>query len=190
KSEIFVQYLFTSLNNQYLFDDVCQCLTVIFTSPDALKYPSTFSRLLPYVLQLETLLDQYLTIENKEKVECITKLITEFGENLTQLIVQISMTQNSQSQNFCHLVMRCTNMKGQYPIEETCSELTFNFWHALKEEITSTNEEKNQAILLEIFRPYFEHLIEVLILKGQIPENENVFTSEDKELFRPYRLNI
>ncbi|CAF1253446.1 unnamed protein product [Adineta steineri] len=186
KIEIFFQYLFTSLNNQYLFDDVCQCLTVIFTSPDALKYPSTFSRLLPYVLQLETLLDQYLTIENKEKVECITKLITEFGENLTQLIVQISMTQNSQSQSFCHLVMKCTNMKGQYPIEETCSELTFNFWHALKEEITSTNEEKNQ----EIFRPYFEHLIEVLISKGQIPENEKVFTSEDKELFRSYRLNI
>ncbi|CAF4234025.1 unnamed protein product [Adineta steineri] len=100
------------------------------------------------------------------------------------------MTQNSQSQNFCHLVMKCTNMKGQYPIEETCSELTFNFWHALKEEITSTNEDKNQAILLEIFRPYFEHLIEVLISKGQIPENENVFTSEDKELFRSYRLNI
>ena len=23
-------------------------------------------------------------------------------------------------------------MKGQYPIEETCSELTFSFWHALK----------------------------------------------------------
>ncbi|CAF3539923.1 unnamed protein product [Adineta steineri] len=190
KIEIFFQYLFTSLNNEYLFDDVCQCLIVIFTSPDALKYPTTFSRLLPYVLQLETLLDQYLTIENKEKVECITKLITEFGENLTQLIVQISMTQNSQSQNFCHLVMKCTNMKGQYPIEETCSELTFNFWHALKEEITSTNEDKNQAILLEIFRPYFEHLIEVLISKGQIPENENVFTSEDKELFRSYRLNI
>jgi hypothetical protein len=23
-------------------------------------------------------------------------------------------------------------MQGQYPMEETCSELTFNFWHALK----------------------------------------------------------
>jgi len=23
-------------------------------------------------------------------------------------------------------------MKGQYPIEETCSELTFSFWYALQ----------------------------------------------------------
>jgi len=32
-------------------------------------------------------------------------------------------------------------MKGQYPIEETCSELTFSFWYALQvrnEEIHST----------------------------------------------------
>ncbi len=55
-----------------------------------------------------------------------------------------------------------------------------------KEEVTSTNEDTNQ----ELFRPYFEHLIEVLISKGQLPENENVFTSEDKEAFRSYRSDI
>ncbi len=99
-------------------------------------------------------------------------------------------------------------MKGQYPIEERCSELTFNFWHALKvnlfsffffvfenmfwfqEEVTSSNEGTNQGVLLELFRPYFEHLIEVLISKGQLPENENVFTSEDKERFRAYRSDL
>ncbi|CAF4461741.1 unnamed protein product, partial [Adineta steineri] len=38
KIEIFFQYLFTSLNNQYLFDDACQFLTVIFKTPYALEY--------------------------------------------------------------------------------------------------------------------------------------------------------
>jgi hypothetical protein len=33
-------------------------------------------------------------------------------------------------------------------------------------------------------------LIEVLISKGQLPVNENVFTSEDKESFRAYRSDI
>jgi hypothetical protein len=41
----------------------------------------------------------------KEKAECITKLITQFGENLAQLIVQMSIAQNPQSQSFCRLVM-------------------------------------------------------------------------------------
>ena len=67
KIEILFDYLFNSLNNEYLFDDVSDCLIVIFTSPDALKYPSTFSRLLPYVLQLETLLDHSLITGNKVK---------------------------------------------------------------------------------------------------------------------------
>ena len=38
-------------------------------------------------------------------------------------------------------------------------------------------------MLLELFRPYFERLIEVLISKGHLPENESISTSEDKELF-------
>ena len=48
----------------------------------------------------------------------------------------------------------------------------------------------NQGITLELFRPSFEHLIEVLISKGRLPENENEFTIEDKEIFRTYRSDI
>ncbi|UJR22249.1 hypothetical protein I4U23_025310 [Adineta vaga] len=182
KIELLFDYLFNSLMNENLFNDASECLLVIFTSPDALKYPTTFSRLLPYVLQLETLLDQCILTGNKEKAEYVTKLITQFGENLAQLIVQ-----NTQSQNFCRLIMKCTDMKGQYPIEETCSELTLNFWHALKEEVTSSDEVK---AYLEFVRPYFEHLIEILITKGQISEQENIFSSEDKDSFRSYRASI
>ena len=56
--------------------------------------------------------------------------------------------------------------------------------------MTSVDEEAKQVILLEIFRPYFERLIEVLISKGQLPESESMFTSEDKEAFRCYRVDI
>ncbi|CAF3368377.1 unnamed protein product, partial [Rotaria socialis] len=190
--EILFEYLFNSLNNENLFEDVCDCLTVLFTSPDALKYPSTFSRLFPYILQFEIILDQCLTAGNKEKAECITKLLTQFGENLAQLIVQMSTTPNSQmlAHNFCRLVMKCTEIKGQYPIDETCSIIALEFWNTLEEEVTSINEKINQEARLEFFRPYFEYLIEVLILKGQLPANENIFTNEDKETFRCYRSAI
>lgn len=56
-----------SLNHENLFHEVSDCLVVIFTSPDALKYPATFSRLLPYVLQLEAMLDQCLIADDKVK---------------------------------------------------------------------------------------------------------------------------
>jgi hypothetical protein len=67
KIESFFDYLFNSLTNEYLFNDVSDCIIVIFTSPDALKFPTTFSRLLPYVLQLETILDQSLMTGDKVK---------------------------------------------------------------------------------------------------------------------------
>lgn len=182
------------MTNEHYFNGVSDCLIAIFSSPDALKYPSTFSRLLPYVLQLESILDQCSPTTTDNRAENLTKLITQFGENLAQLIVQMSIASESQSQTyahqFCRLVMKCTEMKGQYPIDETCSELTFNFWHALKDEVTSINDETKQTVVQQLFRPYFEHLIEVLIVKGQLPENEQLFSSEDKETFRTYRSNI
>ncbi len=67
KIESLFDYLFNSLNNENVFDDVSDCIIVLFTSPDALKYPSTFSRLLPYVLQLETILNQALMMGDKVK---------------------------------------------------------------------------------------------------------------------------
>ena len=56
--------------------------------------------------------------------------------------------------------------------------------------MTSAEDDERQAILLELFRPYFERLIEVLLSKGQLPENDSIFTSEDKESFRCYRVDI
>ncbi|CAF1155266.1 unnamed protein product [Rotaria magnacalcarata] len=192
--ESLFDYLFNSLNNENIFDDASNCIIVLFTSPDVMRYPAIFSRLLPYVLQLESILDQSLMIGDKEKSECITKLITQFGENLAQLIIQMAIAPNQQSQTlshrFCCLIMKCTDMKGQYPVEETCSELTFSFWYALQEEVTSIDDDEQRIILLELFRPYFERLIEVLISKGQLPENDSSFTSEDKETFRCYRVDI
>ena len=71
-------------------------------------------------------------------------------------------------------------------IDELASVVSPSF----QEEVTSVDEEDKQVILLEIFRPYFERLIEVLISKGQLPESESMFTSEDKEAFRCYRVDI
>lgn len=102
--ESFFDYLFTSLQNEKLFSEVSECLIVIFTSPDALKYPSTFARLLPNILQLETFLDQCLTM--KDQAESITRLITQYGENLAQLIVQMSIASDSQSQTYSHQFSR------------------------------------------------------------------------------------
>lgn len=60
----------------------------------------------------------------------------------------------------------------------------------MQEELISIEEKSKQDSLLQTFRPYFVHLIEVLIIKGQWPTHENMFTNEDKDSFQNYRLDI
>ncbi len=68
--------------------------------------------------------------------------------------------------------------------------LYLKIWFYFQEEIIATNDETKKNVILDLFRSYFEHLIEILISKGQLPVSENVFTSEDKESFRAYRSDI
>lgn len=88
KIESLFDYLFNSLNNEKLFKEVSDCLIVIFTSPDALKYPSTFSRLLPYVLQLETLLDQSLATRDKVNMICFFCIQSRLTNRIKQNVLQ------------------------------------------------------------------------------------------------------
>lgn len=152
KVESLFDYLFHSLNNENIFDDASNCIIALFTSPDAIKwdensiddqsirlillrYPTVFSRLLPYILQLESILDQALISGDKvkrfvfvflftfffsikDKAECITKLITQYGENFAQLIIQLAIAPHQQSQTlshrFCCLLM--VNKKGDVEV--------------------------------------------------------------------------
>lgn len=66
----------------------------------------------------------------------------------------------------------------------------FAYFLYFQDDILSFEEEK-QAIYLQIYRPIYFSLVDVLLQKSHYPSEEeyNSWSSDDKEQFRIYRYN-
>ncbi|KAG8437053.1 hypothetical protein GDO86_007942 [Hymenochirus boettgeri] len=90
-----------------------------------------------------------------------------------------------------NMIMFCTGIPGHYPVNETTSSLTLTFWYSLQDDIFSFEAEK-QAVYLQVYRPVYFQLVDVLLQKAQFPADEEYATwsSDEKEQFRIYRVDI
>uniref|UniRef100_A0A7N8WZ81 Importin-13-like n=1 Tax=Mastacembelus armatus TaxID=205130 RepID=A0A7N8WZ81_9TELE len=70
-----------------------------------------------------------------------------------------------------NMILFCTGIPGHYPVSETTSSLTLTFWYTLQDDILSFEEEK-QAIYLQIYRPIYFQLVDVLLHKSHYPSQE------------------
>ncbi|KAF0047249.1 hypothetical protein F2P81_000882 [Scophthalmus maximus] len=90
-----------------------------------------------------------------------------------------------------NMILYCTGIPGHYPVSETTSSLTLTFWYTLQDDILSFEEEK-QAVYLQVYRPVYFQLVDVLLHKSHYPSQEEFtsWSSDDKEQFRIYRVDI
>uniref|UniRef100_A0A672RDQ1 Importin 13 n=1 Tax=Sinocyclocheilus grahami TaxID=75366 RepID=A0A672RDQ1_SINGR len=90
-----------------------------------------------------------------------------------------------------NMIMFCTGIPGHYPVNETTSSLTLTFWYTLQDDIMSFEAEK-QAVYLQVYRPVYFQLVDVLLHKAQFPTDEEYasWSSDEKEQFRIYRVDI
>ncbi|XP_061587466.1 importin-13-like [Cololabis saira] len=90
-----------------------------------------------------------------------------------------------------NMILFCTGFPGHYPVSETTSSLTLTFWYTLQDDILSFEEEK-QGGYLQIYRPVYFQLVDVLLHKSHYPSQEEYasWSSDDKEQFRIYRVDI
>ncbi|XP_061635403.1 importin-13-like isoform X2 [Phyllopteryx taeniolatus] len=90
-----------------------------------------------------------------------------------------------------NMIMFCTGIPGHYPVNETTSSLTLTFWYTLQDEIMSFESNK-QALYLQVYRPVYFQLVDVLLHKAQFPSDQEYasWSSDEKEQFRIYRVDI
>uniref|UniRef100_A0A8C5HDG2 Importin-13-like n=1 Tax=Gouania willdenowi TaxID=441366 RepID=A0A8C5HDG2_GOUWI len=120
----------------------------------------------------------------------LCRIAIAMGETHSRLLLENS----GHWQEFLALVnmiLFCTGIPGHYPVTETSSSLTLTFWYTLQDDILSFDEEK-QAVYLQIYRPVYFQLVDVLLHKSQYPSQEEYesWSSDDKEQFRMYRIDI
>ncbi|XP_051788454.1 importin-13 isoform X1 [Erpetoichthys calabaricus] len=185
-----VQVAFSSLQDPELFDTAVEAIVNAISQPDSQRYVNTLLKLIPQVLQLQEQLRQAVQSCDMETSHGICRIAVALGENHSRVLLE----QVEHWQSFLALVnmiMFCTGIPGHYPVNETTSSLTLTFWYTLQDDIMSFETDK-QVVYMQVYRPIYFQLVDVLLHKAQFPVDEEYssWSSDEKEQFRIYRVDI
>uniref|UniRef100_A0A8C1DK07 Importin-13 n=1 Tax=Cyprinus carpio carpio TaxID=630221 RepID=A0A8C1DK07_CYPCA len=190
ESEGLVEACFTALSDPELFDTAVEAIVNTISQPDSQRYVDTLLKLVPQVLQLQEQLRDAIRNGDMETSHGICRIAVSLGENHSRaLLEQVEHWQSFLA--LVNMIMFCTGIPGHYPVNETTSSLTLTFWYTLQDDIMSFEAEK-QAVYLQVYRPVYFQLVDVLLHKAQFPTDEEYasWSSDEKEQFRIYRVDI
>ncbi|XP_041967527.1 importin-13 isoform X2 [Alosa sapidissima] len=190
ESEGLVEDAFAALADPELFDAAVEAIVNAVSQPDSQRYVNTLLKLVPQVLQLQEQLREAVQNGDMETSHGICRIAVALGENHSRaLLEQVEHWQGFLA--LVNMIMFCTGIPGHYPVNETTSSLTLTFWYTLQDDIMSFEAEK-QAVYLQVYRPVYFQLVDVLLHKAQFPTDEEYasWSSDEKEQFRIYRVDI
>uniref|UniRef100_UPI0037E7FC97 importin-13-like n=1 Tax=Semicossyphus pulcher TaxID=241346 RepID=UPI0037E7FC97 len=190
ESHELVQDCFTALSNPELFDTAVETIVNAISQPDCQRYVDALVNLVPLVLGLHDQLKTAAQDGDMETSHGICRIAVAMGETHSRVLLeQVEHWQEYLA--LVNMILFCTGIPGHYPVSETTSSLTLTFWYTLQDDILSFEEEK-QAVYLQVYRPVYFQLVDVLLHKSHYPSQEEYasWSSDDKEQFRIYRVDI
>ncbi|KAE8291234.1 Importin-13 [Larimichthys crocea] len=190
ESHELVQDCFTALSNPELFDTAVETIVNAISQPDCQRYIDALVNLMPLVLGLHDQLKTAAQDGDMETSHGICRIAVAMGETHSRVLLeQVEHWQEYLA--LVNMILFCTGIPGHYPVSETTSSLTLTFWYTLQDDILSFEEEK-QAVYLQVYRPVYFQLVDVLLHKSHYPSQEDYasWSSDDKEQFRIYRVDI
>uniref|UniRef100_A0AAV2JTC5 Importin-13 n=1 Tax=Knipowitschia caucasica TaxID=637954 RepID=A0AAV2JTC5_KNICA len=185
-----VQDCFGELSNPQIFDTAVETIVTAISQPDCQRYTEALLNLLPWVLGLHEQLKKSAQDGDMETSHGICRIAVAMGETHSRVLLeQVDRWQEYLS--LVNMILFCTGMPGHYPVSETTSSLTLTFWYTLQDDILSFEEGK-QTAYLQVYRPVYFQLVDVLLLKSHYPGQEEYdsWSSDDQEQFRIYRVDI
>ncbi|XP_072220397.1 importin-13-like [Leuresthes tenuis] len=190
ESQELVQDCFTALNDTELFDTAVETIVNVISQPDCQRYTDALLGLMPLVLGLYDQLKTAAQEGDMETSHGICRIAVALGETHSRVLLE-QLDHWQEYLALVNMILFCTGMPGNYPVSETTSSLTLTFWYTLQDDILSFEEEK-QAVYLQVYRPIYFQLVDVLLHKSHYPSQEEYasWSSDDKEQFRIYRVDI
>ncbi|XP_028986913.1 importin-13-like [Betta splendens] len=190
QSHELVQDCFPALSRPELFDTAVEAIVGAVSQPDCQRYTSALLGLVPLVLGLHDQLKTAALDGDGETSHGICRIAVAMGETHSRVLLeQVEHWQEYLA--LVNMILFCTGIPGHYPVSETTSSLTLTFWYTLQDDILSFEDEK-QAVYLQVYRPVYFQLVDVLLHKSHYPSQEEYesWSSDDKEQFRIYRVDI
>ncbi|XP_043117062.1 importin-13 isoform X2 [Puntigrus tetrazona] len=189
-SEGLLENCFALLKESELFDTAVETIVSIISQPDCQRFADSLLKVVPQVLALQEQLKKAVQDGDMETSHGVCRIAVALGEtHCRTLLEQVDHWQGFQA--LVSMIMSCTGTPGHYPVDETSSSLTLTFWYTLQDDITSLDAER-QTLYLQIYRPVYFQLVDVLLQKACFPRDEDhaTWSADDKEQFRTYRVDI
>uniref|UniRef100_A0A672T733 Importin-13 n=1 Tax=Sinocyclocheilus grahami TaxID=75366 RepID=A0A672T733_SINGR len=179
-SEGLLESCLALLKESELFDTAVETIVSIISQPDCQRFADSLLKVVPQVLGLQEQLKKAVQDGDMETLDIMIYMT---------LLEQVDHWQGFQA--LVSMIMSCTGTPGHYPVDETSSSLTLTFWYTLQDDITSLDAER-QTLYLQIYRPVYFQLVDVLLQKACFPRDEDyaAWSADDKEQFKTYRVDI
>lgn len=193
--DVILDLCLQKLSNEDLVSHTVETVIAIFTHPESHKFPNSVLNLIQKLVAAIPILDQTIREDRMDHTFALYSLYIQIAETHSRLLLDIVSEKPEERETICRLisvVVRCAGTPGFYPVDETCSEQSFNFFYILQDDIIASEQEKASEYLV-LFKPLYETLIQTLLAKVQYPSDhmyETEWNSEDKEAFRCYRQDI
>ena len=184
--------ILNKLNVEQLAEASSLVLVELLSHPTSFKQEHSVYEFLQHLDGFEAILKKSIADSNLDMVTNICKVLVSVGETHTNLLRQaVTDDQQKKCLHLVHLILECTGIKGTYPVDETCSELTFSFWYTFQDELLTVQPDSITTYHF-CLRESFVALIQVLFQKVQFPDDDifQEFSLDEKEMLRCYRQDI
>ncbi|XP_067945503.1 importin-13-like [Watersipora subatra] len=194
KMGVLVNKAFKCLHNENLFESAVDTLIAALTKNQPSRFSNTLQNYFSEILHLLPLWTAALHEENLDWCRDISRLVVNFAEENVDVLIQYAAG-NEQQRKLCmdviQMILALTDVKGNFPTDETLSDLPFGFWYILQDVILASTEDLFD-FYMTVFTPVYISLAHVLIRKVQYPDEVvyRAMSGEEKEQFRCYRQDI
>ncbi|XP_076463019.1 importin-13-like [Babylonia areolata] len=182
------------LHQTETFDAAVDTLVKVLNHPDLRQYPETLQKLFVQILGLQDMYNKALQEKDMETVQGLCRILVSAGENNTKVLLNMLKEGGNNrafSLAFIHTIIKMAFPPGQFPIDETVSDMSFTFWYMLQDDLFECEDEEYKMMAV-IFQPMYYELIQVLLTKVEYPEEQEFesWTKDEQEAFRCFRQDI
>ncbi|XP_047488672.1 importin-13-like [Penaeus chinensis] len=177
-------------NYALLCEPVMDALRTAVTDVGTYNIPNTVMDFVTQMLRLRPVLEEAQHANDENTASLVYSLFTSVVECHSRLLLQCALQAEHQATvvQVVALLLQCAATPGQYPTDETTSNIPFAVWFTIQDDIM-TFEGEQQAELLQLFQPVYLKLVDTFIQKSLLPP-DNALSAEEKEMFRCYRQDI
>ncbi|XP_030761642.1 importin-13 [Sitophilus oryzae] len=180
-----------------LIEVAVEAVTTIIQHPHTSMYKNHVIKYTENILyKFEKIIEAERNAEelNKDVVANLYGLIIALADTHSKIFIDNLKLPNLEDQRISFdlftSILKCTNLKGNFPVDESSSNLTFGFWFTLQDDVLSLETADSTQLLLMI-KPFYRDLICILLKKSMLSwMDDTSWPLDDREVFRCYRQDV